>query len=258
MKNGIDAASAEIIVTTEVDCSWGDDIALRLYDEIYNRPDLDFVIASPYLPGGGFRNVPLKRVLLSKYGNKCIRFFFESNITMNTGMTRCYRSKVIQPLFTERDGKDFHLEVLLKLLSIGFNYSEIPATITWPKKNQNSTKPTRKSSTKIFNTIGSHLTFIAIARPILQFSIFSSFSFLLGTLMLILSVFQIFFDTFLSKNSFLILGLISYFFSLFFGSFAIQFFQVRELMRRQWMEPYKTNKPPSKKDSFEVSKLDEE
>ncbi len=53
LKTGIDAASAPIIVTTEVDCSWGDDIVFRLHAELAAHPEVDFVIASPHRPGGG-------------------------------------------------------------------------------------------------------------------------------------------------------------------------------------------------------------
>ena len=37
--------------------------------------------------------------------------------TMNTGMTRAYRREVIQSLPLFADGKEFHLEVMLKATS---------------------------------------------------------------------------------------------------------------------------------------------
>ena len=81
IKTGIDIARAPIIVTTEVDCSWGDDIVARLHAELVARPEVDFVIASPHRPGGGLVNVSPKRVFLTRVGNRLIRIFFESSVT---------------------------------------------------------------------------------------------------------------------------------------------------------------------------------
>jgi hypothetical protein len=119
-------------VTTEADCSWGDDVALRLVEELRSHPEADFVIASPHLPGGGLVRVTPHRVALTRLGNRLIYAFFEPSITMNTGMTRVYRKGVIQPLVTAEDGKEFHLEVLLKLITLGFRARS--ATITWPER----------------------------------------------------------------------------------------------------------------------------
>ena len=248
LKNGIEAATCDIIVTTEVDCSWGDDIVLKMYNELSSKPEIDFVIASPHLLGGGFQNVPLHRVLLSRWGNAAIRTFFDSDITMNTGMTRCYRSTVIQPLVTERNGKEFHLEVLLKLRSIGFRCSEIPATLRWKNKFENQNKPVRKSSTKLLSTIWSHLSFIVIARPIKQFGFLAGFSFLIANAMLLSSMIQIIFYT-KQASGLLWVTLASYLLAIIFSAFAVQFFQVRELLRYEWMKPYGDKKPPSKRPS---------
>ena len=119
LKTGIDYARGEIIVTTEVDLSWGEDIVFRLFKKLNSEPGIDFVIASPHKKGGLLKNVSIKRALLTKFGNFLIRLFFDSGITMNTGMTRAYRKNVIKPLITSENGKEFHLEVLLKLLSLG-------------------------------------------------------------------------------------------------------------------------------------------
>ena len=61
---------------------------------------------------------------------------------MSTGMTRAYRKEVIKPLFVTENGKEFHLEVLLKLRTMKFRIGEIPAIITW--KNIKSTESSKK------------------------------------------------------------------------------------------------------------------
>src|SRR5947209_15362071 len=104
LKTGIDAAQGEIVVTTEADCSWGDDVVRRLVDELERNPVVDFVIASPHLRGGGLVNVPWSRVALTRIGNLLIRLFLAPSISMNTGMTRAYRRAVIPPPVVFADG----------------------------------------------------------------------------------------------------------------------------------------------------------
>lgn len=117
LRTGIAAARGDIIVTTEIDLSWGEDIVHQLVAEMREHPEIDMVVASPHLPGGGYKNVPAKRVWLSRVGNHIIRACMTNAATMNTGMTRAYRREVIQSLPLFADGKEFHLEVMLKATS---------------------------------------------------------------------------------------------------------------------------------------------
>ena len=73
IRTGASVANGEVIITTEIDCSWGHDIVLRLSEAIRSRPDADMVIASCNLPGGGYINVPQKRVRISQLGNILLR-----------------------------------------------------------------------------------------------------------------------------------------------------------------------------------------
>src|SRR5262249_19560614 len=91
IRTGVGHARGDLVLTTEIDSSWGDDICVTLAAELRKRPDADIVIASPHLPGGGYRNVPLARVLLSTAGNYVIRSGLTYSVTMHTGMTRGYR-----------------------------------------------------------------------------------------------------------------------------------------------------------------------
>ena len=68
LRTGITQAKGEIIVTTEIDLSWGEDVVERLYVTMMERPEVEILVASPHLPGGGYKNVPRKRVLFSHYG----------------------------------------------------------------------------------------------------------------------------------------------------------------------------------------------
>lgn len=244
LKTGIDAAKGDIIVTTEVDCSWGDDIVQRLVDELDRNPSCHFVVASVHMPGGGLANVPARRRFLTKVGNILIRFFFSSEVTMNTGMTRAYRRQVIQPLVTLENGKEFHLEVLLKLLSLGFRVREIPATITWmDEKLADHNKKKRKSSTNIQKTINSHLRFIAIAQPVQYFAKLAVASFFVGGIMLGWAILQLMLRG--PAVFFAIIGLVMLLFCLLFLGFSVLFHQFREQMTEQWRQNYPKPLPPN-------------
>ncbi len=244
LKTGIDLARGDIIVTTEVDCSWGDDIVMRLVEELDADPRADFVIASPHRPGGGLVNVNLGRVVLTKLGNVLIRRFFDSQVTMNTGMTRAYRRQVIQPLVAYENGKEFHLEVLLKLLTLGFRVNEIPATITWQDhKFTAAGTPKRKSSTRIRRTINTHLRFIAIAQPVRYFAWLAALAFLLGAGFMGSAVWML--ATGGPAVFLALIGLIMLLFFLLFTGFSVLFFQMREAMRENWLRSYEGTHPPS-------------
>lgn len=166
LRAGIRQAKGEIIVTTEIDLSWGEDIVARLYDAIQSRPESDIIVASPHLEGGGYKNVPRKRVFFSQFGNRIIRILMINVATMNTGMTRAYRRDVIRALPLEEDGKEFHLEVLLKAHALNYTISEIPALLEWKQYKLDNQDVERKSSSKINKLVVSHSLFSLFGNPI--------------------------------------------------------------------------------------------
>jgi glycosyltransferase involved in cell wall biosynthesis len=248
IKAGIDAANGRIIVTTEMDGSWGDAIARELVDELDRHPETDFVIASPHRAGGGLKNVPLQRVFLTRFGNLLIRAFFGSGVTMNTGMTRAYRSGVIKPLVVYADGKEFHLEVLLKLITIGFRFREIPAVLTWDRFQ---TKGTRRSSTNIRKTIASHLQFLTIARPVRYFVAFAILTGVLSGGFMAAAIYM--FITKVAPAIYLALtGMSMFLVSLVFIGFAVLFSETREAMRVELIRLYPPPHPPAARTATEV------
>lgn len=137
LRQGFATAKGQFIITTESDLSWGASIIPSLCNALRNG-NSDIVIASVYLPGGGFENVPLHRRLLSAWGNKILRWGFGVNLTMLSGMTRGYRRKVVETLYLEENRKEIHPEIVAKAQALGFMITEIPATIRWahPKPGQ--------------------------------------------------------------------------------------------------------------------------
>jgi glycosyltransferase involved in cell wall biosynthesis len=166
LRTGIAAASGDIVITTEIDLSWGESIVHDLLEAMKRWPDADIVVASPHLPGGGYKNVPFKRVWLSRIGNRVIRACMFNSVTMNTGMTRAYRRQAIQFLPLCEDGKEFHLEVILKATAFGFRIKEIPTTLEWKEYRHRGQKKQRKSSSRVNRLIVSHSLFSVFANPV--------------------------------------------------------------------------------------------
>jgi dolichol-phosphate mannosyltransferase len=166
LRQGIQVARGALIFTTEIDSSWGDDVLLRMYNVMQQRPEADMVVASPHLRGGGYRNVPFRRVALSRWGNRFIRGALSFGVTMNTGMTRGYRRASIMALPLFVDGKEFHLEVVQKAILLGWRIVEVPAILNWNGRENNGEQVVRRSSTKLDRTVRTHLWFCVFSSPI--------------------------------------------------------------------------------------------
>ena len=183
LRKGIAAARGNIIITTEIDLSWGERIVHELDGAMKKWPDTDIVVASPHLPGGGYKNVPFKRVLLSRVGNRVIRACISNAATMNTGMTRAYRAECIKSLPLSENGKEFHLEVILKATAFDFKIREIPATLEWKEYKHQGKRVRRKSSSKVNRLIVSHSLFSVFANPVRYVWAMSLFSLIIGIVM---------------------------------------------------------------------------
>ncbi len=184
LREGISAARGDIVVTTEIDLSWGENIVHELVTACQTWPDIDIVVASPHLPSGGYRNVPWKRVWLSRIGNKIIRACMSDAVTMNTGMTRAYRRELIQSLPLSEDGKEFHLEVILKATAFGAKIREIPAILEWKEYKLSGQRVNRKSSSRVNRLVISHTLFSVFANPVRYVWTLSFLSLILGAVFL--------------------------------------------------------------------------
>lgn len=232
LRTGIRAALGHIVITTEIDLSWGEDIIERLYDAMCTYRDADIVVASPHLPGGGYKNVPWKRVFFSKFGNKVIRTLMVDAATMNTGMTRAYRRHVIQSLPLEENRKEFHLEVILKAQALKYRIYEIPCVLEWRSYKHKGKRVKRKSSSKIKRLVVSHSLFSLFANPIRYVWGMSVVSLVLGFVFLLWSFVRLYLGlvsvyTFIVSLSF---GLISI---ILFG-FGVLSQQANMIQRELW------------------------
>ena len=106
LRQGIDAARGDYVVTTESDLSWGEEIIPQLYEALASGTD-DMVIASINQDGGGFENVPPFRKLLSRLGNRVFRLCYGGDITMFSGMTRGTAGRLSSPCTWKRTANRF-------------------------------------------------------------------------------------------------------------------------------------------------------
>jgi dolichol-phosphate mannosyltransferase len=166
IRTGVAQARGDIVITTEIDSSWGDDIVARLAAELRRWPDADIIIASPHLPEGGYRNVPLGRVVLSSLGNYVIRSGLTYSVTMHTGMTRAYRRDKFLALPLDEDDKEMHLEIVSKAIALGYRIREIPAVLEWKAHKLGAGPARRRRSSSVSNRlIRTHVLFSLLAAP---------------------------------------------------------------------------------------------
>lgn len=232
LRQGIAIATGDIIVTTEIDLSWGEDIIHRIVERFERNPYLDCVIASPNLLEGGYKDVPFKRVLVSKIGNILIRLFFVPKISMNTGMTRGYKRNVIQSINLTEKGKEFHLEVLLKLYNLNYRIDEIPAILQWKKFGKNNSKVKRKSSTMILKVIKTHLNFLFFSKPLKYFWVLSAVLLMLSLMSLVTGIYYL-----LNRIESLWMGMTSLLFAIFgilFFGFGVITEQNMSILKELW------------------------
>jgi dolichol-phosphate mannosyltransferase len=174
LRVGFQRAQGKIICTTDADLSYDVKYIIRMIKMLEQNQDVDLVIGSPYIEGGKAEGVPFFRLLLSKLGNKVLGFAMRGKISTVTGVLRAYRSECIKSLELESDGKEIHLEILSKALSMGYKALEMPATLKVRKKG--------KSKFRFKATATSHIIFSFFEKPIILFGLVGLFMLLLGFL----------------------------------------------------------------------------
>jgi glycosyltransferase involved in cell wall biosynthesis len=161
LREGFKRSKGEIVVSIDADLSYDPHYILDFVKALRTEQDIDLVLASPYMPGGGVKNVPFFRLWISKLGNKILRLAMPNRIYTSTGIFRAYRKNLVDSLELESDGKEIHLEILSKALALGYRVKEIPAILTGRKKG--------KSKFKFRKTTFTHLVFSVFEKPMIIF-----------------------------------------------------------------------------------------
>ncbi len=161
LRTGFKEAKGDLVVSIDADLSYDPGYIPEFAETLRREKDIDLILASPYMPGGGVRDVPFLRLWISKLGNKILRFTMPNRIHTSTGIFRAYRRRVLDSLELESDGKEIHLEILSKAIALGYRVKEIPAILTSRKSG--------KSKFKFRKTALSHLAFSAFEKPMILF-----------------------------------------------------------------------------------------
>jgi dolichol-phosphate mannosyltransferase len=174
LRRGFKESKGEIVASIDADLSYDPRYIIDLVETLQQEINTDFVVASPYMPGGGVRNVPLLRLWISKFGNKVLRMAMPNRIYTSTGIFRAYRRRVLDSIELESDGKEIHLEILSKAIALGFRVKEIPAVLTGRKKGT--------SKFKFKKTAITHLAFSIFEKPMILFGFFGLLTLGIGLL----------------------------------------------------------------------------
>ena len=173
LRTGFAAAKCDIVVTTDFDLSYTPDHILKLYRALCDNEGADVVLGSAYMQGGAVEGVPFNRLFWSKQGNRVLSWSFGGQFKTITCVLRGYRRRVLDALDLQADGKEIHLEILSKVVALGYEVMEIPATLRWRKKGV--------SKFKLRKTSASHLLFSVLERPMMMFGILGAAMLLVGT-----------------------------------------------------------------------------
>jgi len=161
LRKGFAAARGRVVCSTDADLSYAPEYVPAMASVLLDHDDVDFVVGSPYIEGGGAEGVPWFRLAISRWGNRILALAMAGGIHTVTGVLRGYRREVLQSLELESDGKEIHLEILAKAQAAGFRGVEIPAVL---RKRQKG-----KSKFRLRATAWSHLLFSWHERPMLLF-----------------------------------------------------------------------------------------
>jgi dolichol-phosphate mannosyltransferase len=125
LKNGF-----EFIMEMDADFSHNPADVPRLLETAQNY---DLVIGSRYSNGVNIVNWPIRRLLISYFASKYVRFITSMPIKDPTGGFKCFNRKVLESINLDRilsDGYAFQIEMNFRAWVQGFRIKEIPIIFT--------------------------------------------------------------------------------------------------------------------------------
>lgn len=126
------AKDYEYIIEMDADFSHNPIDLTRLYDACANQ-GADVAVGSRYSQGVNVVNWPMKRVLLSYFASKYVRFILRLPICDTTAGFVCYRRKVLETINLDKIkfiGYSFQIEMKYTAWKLGFNIKEVSVIFT--------------------------------------------------------------------------------------------------------------------------------
>jgi len=117
---------AELVM--EMDCDFSHDPA-DVHRLVGAADDADVVLGSRNIPGGGVRNWPWHRKLISKGGSLYARTILGLPVRDLTGGFKCFHARVLEALDLEgvaAQGYTFQIDLTYRAVNRGFRVKEVP------------------------------------------------------------------------------------------------------------------------------------
>lgn len=140
-RRGFAMVKGDIIITNDCDLSYPLEDIPRLIAKM--EEGYDVVVASPFLPGGHLKNVPIMRRIFTTLGGLIYSTFISSEITCYTGAFRAYKRKVIKELEFESNGFEAQTEILWRCRQKGWRIGEITSKLTFIEGRVSRFKPAK-------------------------------------------------------------------------------------------------------------------
>jgi dolichol-phosphate mannosyltransferase len=150
LRTGFAHASGDLVATADSDCTYDPRELVNMVRLL--TPAVDVVVASPYHPKGGVRNVPGYRLLLSRNLSRLYNWVTGADLYTYTGLFRLYRAQVIRTVTFESDGFLSMAQIIVGAFLGGFRIVEYPTCLTVREYGE--------SKAMIARLIGDHLRFI--------------------------------------------------------------------------------------------------
>jgi len=133
LKTGFKNASSNVIINMDSDLTHPIDKIEEMVDMV--KKGYDVVIGSRYIKGGGFREVPLFRRVISFVGGFIFfRTIFFSRIKDMTSGFRAYNKRIIKELNLKSERFEIQLEISVKIIKKNLKFKEIPIILNVRKK----------------------------------------------------------------------------------------------------------------------------
>jgi dolichol-phosphate mannosyltransferase len=120
------AKGADLIMEMDCDFSHNPEDVHRLIEA---AGDADLVLGSRNVPGGGVRNWPLQRRMISKGGSLYARIILGLKVRDLTGGFKCFRRTVLETVDLDgisAQGYTFQIELTYRAIQKGFSVKEVP------------------------------------------------------------------------------------------------------------------------------------
>ncbi len=170
IRTGFEKATGDFIVTLDADLSYAPWHIEKLVNALIEQ-NADIVCASPYMKGGVVRNVPVNRLIYSKFGNWFLGAVHPVKLSTYTCIVRGYRKEALNKIELSSRGKEIHIEILDKAYYLGLNIHEVPADLIWQKSGQKIGSAERKSKFNLAKVIYSHIVLAIFAKPGIIFAL---------------------------------------------------------------------------------------